>query len=181
IVKTLDADQVLLSDVFWQRGFVFIILCSIEPRGKQHLLRSTPVPVTLFIVFTNLANTGSESLCHHCSKCRVVQRCNGHLPFSRRRATDYTYLSIRPRLFAHPFNCIIAIGERCSHNIPFTFGEESAAFILNHVGIATLYGINGGFKRTGTHFAIYPCVEIVWCSLKHNLYFGISFLSISVG
>ena len=161
VIKFRNTNEVLLRHFFGKQGPILIVLCSIEPGSKQHLLCSAAVPVALLLKATHLTHTCTKTLCHNRTQRRMLSRRYCHLPFRCRGTANQTNLAIRPGLCRQPAKGIIAIGNRCAKYIPLSFGEKSSPLILYRKSIAPAHCFVGFFKTAGSHLAIYPAIEIV--------------------
>src|SRR5690349_14783043 len=114
------ANQIFLR-CSWRKYRSLLILLSVQPGDEQHLDGSTAIPVSLFEIRRNPANTGAESLRNKRRQSGIAFRCDCKLPFGGRRTADDADLAIRPRLFGYPCQLIFAIGQRRSKNVVIPF------------------------------------------------------------
>ena len=122
-----------------------LILLAIEPGDEQHLHRAAAIPVALLIIRTDAAHARAEALRDHRGvmpdcPCAATPSCHSAvdeqpmvptLPLDQ-GCDDIQLIASSPSVSGAPENIVVA------------FGEEMAALVHLHVGVAALDGVEFG-------------------------------------
>src|SRR5262245_37319326 len=79
IKRPRSADQVILRSVSREHR-THLVLLAVKPGDEQHLHRTAAIPVALFEVRSNAADTGAKALRDHGRVTRIALSCDCELP-----------------------------------------------------------------------------------------------------
>src|SRR4029079_1063404 len=82
---------------------------------------------------------GAEPLGDHRRVRRVALRSDSQLPFGGRGTPDRADLAVRPWLFGHPREFVVAVAERRAEDVVVPLGEKVTTLIHLDESVAPLH------------------------------------------